>query len=500
MQPAAPADSARRRWLRRALFAAGAVLAALVLVALGHAIAARDYPDLRPWHLVVPEGEPTAAEIDAGMDLATYVLREQAVFDDARRRVEAELRAEDLDGGRYAPASSMNPARFATDWNRTFERAPARPVGLVLLLHGMTDGPYSARALAERLHARGFHVLAPRLQGHGTTPAALLDARWEDWAATTRLGMRHLRAVGGPDLPLLVIGYSTGAALALHDQLAALDDPTRARADRLVLLSPLVGLTRGAGFAPLLSALDGVPGFEKAAWLDVLPEFNPFKYNSFPVNGGWQSYRLVEALATALDDARSTGAIARLPPVLAFHSVLDTTVRSDAVVRRLYDLLPANGSELVMYDLNRWNVFAPLFRRSQLDAVRALFGDGPRTYALRVVTNRDPGTRDVQEVRTEAGAREPTSHALDAAFPPEVFSLSHTAVPFPCDDPLYGITPRADEDFGVRLGTLALRGERQALQVPMEQLARLNCNPFFEQLVARIGEWADAAAKPGMNR
>jgi len=27
-----------------------------------------------------------------------------------------------------------------------------------------------------------------------------------------------------------------------------------------------------------------------------LPEFNPFKYNSFPVNGAWQSHRLTQAL------------------------------------------------------------------------------------------------------------------------------------------------------------------------------------------------------------
>jgi hypothetical protein len=59
---------------------------------------------------------------------------------------------------------------------------------------------------------------------------------------------------------------------------------------------------------------------------------------------------------------------------------------------------------------------------------------------------------------------------------------------------LHGLTPRSDEDFGVRLGTLALRGERQTLLVPMEQLARLGCNPFFPYLRQRLLSWADAAA------
>jgi alpha-beta hydrolase superfamily lysophospholipase len=492
-------EKPRRRWSRRVLFAAVGVVVLVGLVAVGHGVVARSHPDLRPWHLVVPAGEPSAAELDEGMDLAAYLAREQAVMDDARRRVEAEPGTQTA-AGRYGPTSPMNPARFATDWNRTFELIPERPNGLVLLLHGMTDGPYSARALGEHLHARGFHVLAPRMQGHGTTPAGLLDVQWEDWAATTRLAMRHLRAAGGPELPLVMVGYSTGAALALQHQLAALADPSLPRADRLVLMSPLIGLTRGAGLAPLLSALDSVPGFEKAAWLNVLPEFNPFKYNSFPVNGAWQSFRLVGALAAGLDRARADGSLARLPPVLTFHSVLDTTVRSDAVVRRLYDLLPPNGSELVMYDLNRWNTLAPLFRQAQLDAVRALFNAGPHDYALRVITNRDPGTQEVHEVRTEPGARDATQQPIDAAFPSGVFSLSHTAVPFPCDDPLYGIEPRTDEDFGVRLGTLALRGERNALQVPVSQLARLNCNPFFDHLAGRVAQWAGAPVQPTMNQ
>jgi hypothetical protein len=36
--------------------------------------------------------------------------------------------------------------------------------------------------------------------------------------------------------------------------------------------------------------------FAKAAWLSVLPEFNPFKYNSFPINGARQTHRLTAVL------------------------------------------------------------------------------------------------------------------------------------------------------------------------------------------------------------
>jgi alpha-beta hydrolase superfamily lysophospholipase len=361
----AEAAPALRRWRRRfvgALLAVGTLAAA---IAVSHGFIARQHPDLKPWHTLMPAGEPTAAEMDAGMDLAGYLAREDAVLRDFQARIAAALDPDDdLPGNRFAPSWTGNPARLPVNWNRSFERVPVNARGLALLVHGMTDGPYSLRALAERLAAERWRVLVLRLPGHGTAPSGLLDARWEDWAAAVRLGLRHLRATGGETLPLVAVGYSTGAALLLHHELLALDDPALPRAQRLVLLSPLIGLTRGAGLAPLLSALDQVPGFEKAGWLDVQPEYNPFKYNSFPVNGGWQSHRLVVAVGAALERQRAAGRLSALPQLLTFHSVLDTTVLSDAVLASLYDRLPANGSELVMYDVNRWGMLLPLFKPS----------------------------------------------------------------------------------------------------------------------------------------
>lgn len=478
--------SRTRRALRLGALAAALALVGIVGIALGHALAARGFPPLSPWHTLEPEGEPDAATLDAGLDLAGYLAAEQRVFEASAAALARAQDPQDAGyGSRYAPDSPNHPARFGVDWNRSFERAVDHPRGVALLVHGMTDGPYSLRAIAGVLHAEGWHVLVLRLQHHGTVPAALLDARWEDWAATVRLGVRHLRA-RHPSLPLLLVGYSTGAALVLQHELDAIERDGTATANRLVLLSPMIGLRRAAGAAPLLTLLDGIPGLEQAAWLEVMPEYNPFKYNSFPVNGGWQSWRLTRALAGQLARLQADARLGALPPLLTFQSVLDSTVRADAVVHELYDRLPANGSTLVLYDINRWRTFAPAFARDPLDAAHALLRTGGRPYALRVLTNVDASTREVHEVALAPGAHVPTLRPLGLAFPPEVYSLSHTAIPFPPDDPLYGIAPRSDEDFGVRLGTLALRGERNALWISMDQLARLNCNPFFDDLAARL--------------
>jgi hypothetical protein len=77
---------------------------------------------------------------------------------------------------------------------------------------------------------------------------------------------------------------------------------------------------------------------------------------------------------------------------------------------------------------------------------------------------------------------------LPYLYPANVYSLSHVALPFPLDDPLYGLSPRMDEDFGIRLGTLALHGERGALSVATDQLLRLGSNPFYPYLAGRIDQ------------
>jgi hypothetical protein len=85
---------------------------------------------------------------------------------------------------------------------------------------------------------------------------------------------------------------------------------------------------------------------------------------------------------------------------------------------------------------------------------------------------------------------------LGAEWPAGVYSLSHVAVPFRPDDPLYGIAPPG---AGPRyhLGNLVLRGEKGLLTTPVEGLMRLRCNPFFGYMERRIEEVVnrDLAAK-----
>src|SRR5262249_56701774 len=137
-----------------------------------------------------------------------------------------------------------------------------------------------------------------------------------DWAAATRLAVREARRRTAPTAPLHLIGFSNGGALALKYALDAIADPQEARPDRLVLISPMIGITRFARFAGLAGLPALLPAFAKAAWLGIVPEFNPFKYNSFPVNGARQSYRLTRVLQQQVARYGREGLLAELPPII----------------------------------------------------------------------------------------------------------------------------------------------------------------------------------------
>ena len=483
------------RLLRR-----GSVVVILVIVAV---LALRVWdtqrgPPLEPWHTYVP-ADVHADEIDKS-DWAAYLRREDSIFRDVRREVVDKIdEAARVPGNRYFAGSPIYPGNFKQDFNRSYILEPdGPPVGAVVLLHGLTDTPYSLRHVARWYRDAGFVAVAIRMPAHGTVPAALTDTDWEDWSAATRLAVREARRRGGPSGALHIVGFSNGGALAMKYALEALADARLPRPDRLILISPMIGITSFARFAGWAALPALLPAFAKAAWLGIIPEFNPFKYNSFPVNGARQSHRLTVALREEMAAAERDGRLAKLPPILTFQSVVDFTVSTPAVISGLYDHLPANGSELVLFDLNRAAGVSPLLRNAAETVLSRILPPPPRRYRTVIITNVSPETYEVVERTTEAGQTTETTRPLGLAFPAGIFSLSHVALPFPLTDSLYGQQPDQSEDFGVHLGAIAPRGERGVLIVNLDALLRVSSNPFLPYVQERIYELMSAprAVKP----
>jgi hypothetical protein len=117
-----------------------------------------------------------------------------------------------------------------------------------------------------------------------------------------------------------------------------------------------------------------------------------------------------------------------------------------------------------------------------------------RPYALTVITNASTESLQVVERRAPAGSGQASQRALDLAWPRTVFSLSHVALPFPPDDPLYGYAA-ASTGRHVQLGSIEIRGETGVLAVPMWVLTRQRSNPFHAYLIERLDGFVDAAGR-----
>jgi alpha-beta hydrolase superfamily lysophospholipase len=464
-----------------------AVFASIVALVLAlRVLQSERQPDLEPWHTWAPR-ELDDDELD-GADWATWMAAEDAVFGavDIHMR-EALEDSQRVAANRYFDGSPLFPGRFAQNWNRSYQLRPSGEVrGAVVLLHGLSDSPYSLRHVARTYVTRGYVAVGLRLPGHGTVPAGLTTVDWQDWRAATRLAVREARKLAGAGKPLHLVGYSNGGALAMQYTFDAAADPALEPPARVLLFSPMIGLTRFARYAGIAGWPAVLPRFSKSAWLEIVPEFNPFKYGSFPVNAARQSYELTQQLARQLAALASSDQAARLPPVLAFQSVVDSTVLGDAVVSELFAKLPGNGSELVLFDVNRAAALDLLLSQATLGRLDQMLPKQPQRYRITVLGNSPTESRMTESVRA-AGSREVTSRALDLDYPRVFFSLSHVALPFPPDDSLYGTQP-LDEEFGINLGNQAPRGELGTLLRGADALVRASCNPFYSYVNGRLEE------------
>ena len=184
--------------------------------------------------------------------------------------------------------------------------------------------------------------------------------------------------------------------------------------------------------------------------------------------------------------------------MLTFQSVMDSTVSTRAVVDSLYRHLPQNGSELVIFDINQAANLRALFRPALYSAVSALLPPAPRQYSTTVITNASPTTYETVARTTPAGEKEERVTPLNLAWPQDMYSLSHVAVPFPLNDSLYGREPTEKNRYGISIGTISLRGETSSLSVGLDTLMRVTSNPFFPFMMARIDQRIGCGFQPDM--
>jgi len=464
----------------------------LLILVVGFVLYLNSKPEPKVWHKAQLDTEFRATlPVHSFED---YLALENRLFAQLDEKVYAKIETKDKHQiNRYHHGSLSDPSRWPTNWNRSFELPYSTPSAGVLLLHGMSDSPYSLRSLGQRLNAGGAWVVGLRVPGHGTVPSGLVHVQWEDMASAVRLAMHHLHKKVG-ERPLYIVGYSNGGALAVLYTLSALEDTSLALPDRLVLISPEIGVTKLAALAAWQERLGHLLGLRKLSWNSIGVEYDPFKYQSFALNAGKQAYRLTAEIQSRMTRLVPTGALTRFPPVLAFQSVVDATVSVPALVQRFFEKLPQGEHELVLFDINLLSRIEPVLKSAPREEMATLLRNAERLFALTLVTNENENSRKVIAKHWRPGDDEGTVSALDLAWPDRLYSLSHVALPFPEDDPLYGHIDTGTNP-GIRLGNLAPRGERGILRISAADMLRLRWNPFYTYLERRVLEFTRLEAR-----
>ncbi|MFK7852061.1 MAG: alpha/beta hydrolase [Akkermansiaceae bacterium] len=439
-----------------------------------------DRAELSIWHEVDLDEEFTSRSKVENFD--GYLELEERLFTQLRTEVYEKTPAgDDKTYDRFREGSAMDPESWETNWNRTFELVQDEAKAGVLLLHGMSDSPYSLRHLGETFHEKGAHVIGLRIPGHGTAPSGLVEVTWKDMVAAVELAAKHLKEQVG-EKPIYIVGYSNGGALALMYSIESLDDSNLPVPGGLILLSPEIAVSKAAALAVWQARLGHWFGLEKLAWNSISVEYDPFKYNSFAVNAGDQAHRITSQIDKKLGKLFESGGMEKFPRVLAFQSAVDATVSAPALVSRLFDRLPNNGSELVLFDINRVQEVEQLLKNDPAEYFGELLRDSSRDFNLSVLVNQFDGESPNLEVvvkRRESGSSTVSQTDTKMRWPKGIFSLSHVALPFPEDDPLYG---SGNDGETATLGNLSLRGERGTLLLGSGEMLRQKWNPFYSYI------------------
>jgi carboxylesterase len=284
---------------------------------------------------------------------------------------------------RWAPAEpDPNPVKaFLGGEHVSFTLPGGRPGAL--LVHGFLGTPAEMRPLGESLRAAGWTSHGLLLPGFGAQIAELGEQQYGDWQAAVGHALDDLRREHSP---VLVVGYSMGAALAIS---AVAAHP----ADGLVLLAPFwwgdSRVQRGIGvlLRPLLP-----PHFRPFRQADfsnpqirrVIEEFFPELDPEDPA--AQEELRRITIPVSVLDALVTTGKAAYREaadvgvPVLVVQGRGDPTVPSKQTRRllerfdgRLHYLEVDGGHEFIRPLDPAW----PKVRRSVIEfAASLLRGDG----------------------------------------------------------------------------------------------------------------------------
>lgn len=333
-------------------------------------------------------------------------------------------------------------------WNLPFRRlaashCPSDSTTGLLLVHGLSDSPFVFRDLAESLANRCVEVRTLLLQGHGTRPGDMITAKADVW----RRQVRTHFAVLAQDVDRAYIGgFSLGGALATEYALTGQGPEP----EGLLALAPawqLNGLRNYLWLAGIARVF--------ADFVEEEPELNPVKYESVTLNAAVQIGNVLKQTQAAIDQAQPADL-----PLYLIATEADSVINLDYLIQRFQQDFRHPASRLLV------------------------FRDTRRPWSVPEQDNR---VKVLNSYLPEAN----------------ILEMSHQSLVIAPDNELYGLgapLQRCLEPNGLSLNACRQLPETDlwysawhdgAQSVPT---SRLTYNPWYEQMVASLGDFLGAPA------
>jgi esterase/lipase len=271
------------------------------------------------------------AIVDRAIILDDATLATQ-LFDD-------ELRAHALAKQRFGNA------RRSADDAPYFLRAESNGKPGIVLVHGLLASPAELKSFGMHLASLGHTVMGVRLKGHGTSPDDLHGRGWQDWLASV-VRSQEIMALQADSV--VVIGFGTGASLALH---LASRNPQNVAAV-ISIAAPIKFRLPGLGYAPMI---DRVNRLAKWAHIDHRVRHVPLHkrehpaidYENMPVSTVAELRKTADMLPTALPFVTC--------PVTVIQASNDPVV-DPASAQIIYDALGSADKQLHFVEASRHGI------------------------------------------------------------------------------------------------------------------------------------------------
>ena len=201
-----------------------------------------------------------------------------------------------------------------------YELAQSNNDKAILLIHGLTDSPFSFHDLSQYFYQQGFTVRTLLMPGHSTAPSDLLDVDYSEWQEAAQFAIDNTL---NDYEEVYLGGLSTGGALIfgyLSEQ-KQIDKKIKG----LFMWSPASKAKNDLAW--LATYVDMVPFVN---WIDLDADIDFAKYESFPYNAAAQVDGIMTLVFSDDTEPKNT---AREIPLFIVASEHDETIDTEQTLK-----------------------------------------------------------------------------------------------------------------------------------------------------------------------